>query len=179
MASLIVTNTTRAVSSFVSSRIRTAMVSLMSGSSSPADTSVNCCSTRRNVRGSRTSGSCTGQMVPFNGPRPFQMGIRSSFVVAGAIPMSGFAGSADAQTSGFVSGPLSWTPVLQLREAGVDSNVFNAPAGGRQDVTGGLGAAVDGSLKVPAFQLAMRGASEYQYFNRYKSQGGLNTNVSL
>jgi len=116
-------------------------------------------------------------MVPFNELKTFQMAVRKSVFVAIAIAMVALVPSAHAQT-GFVTGPLSWTPVLRLREAGVDSNVFNAATDPKQDVTGGLGGAVDGKLDLPALQLTMQGASEYSYFEQYKSQAGVNSTVA-
>ena len=109
------------------------------------------------------------------------MAIRRTVFAAVAIAM-GVASSAHAQqasSGGLVTGPLSWTPFLRLREAGVDTNVFNASKDPKQDVTGGLGAAVDGKLDLPALQLGMQGASEYDYFERYKSQGGVNSTAAF
>ena len=109
------------------------------------------------------------------------MRIRKSVVGATAIVMGLLVSSAHAQQApaGFVTGPLSWTPVFRLREAGVDTNVFNASKDPRQDVTGGVGGAVDGKLDLPAIKVAMQGASEYDYFERYKSQAGANSTATV
>jgi hypothetical protein len=85
------------------------------------------------------------------------------------------ASGASAQTSGgFVSGPLTWAPTIQLRDAGVDSNVFNEPDNPRDDRTGSVVSQVDSQLKLPYLQLSTHGGAEYDYFEQYKSQRATN-----
>src|SRR5581483_10033285 len=108
------------------------------------------------------------------------MAIRRGIIAVAAGILAIGASAANAQTtSGFVSGPLTWTPVIQLREAGVDSNVFNSPTNQQQDVTGNLGGFVDANLDLPRMRVAMHEASEYVYFERFKGERALNGNASF
>ena len=69
---------------------------------------------------------------------------RRAVIVFATIAAAGIASSASAQSAGrFVSGPLVWTPTFQIREAGVDSNVFNTPTAVKEDVSGGASATVE------------------------------------
>ena len=77
----------------------------------------------------------------------------------------------------FVSGPLTWSPTFQLRDTGVDSNVFNATTDPREDVTSVASSQVDSTLKLGVFQAKTQGGADYLYFERYKSERGLNGHV--
>lgn len=86
-----------------------------------------------------------------------------------------------AQGSGnsgqFVSGPLVWTPTFQLQQAGVDSNVFNAPTDAKEDVVGNARAEVDSVLTLGLLQATTQGTAEYMYFERYTRERGVNAGV--
>jgi hypothetical protein len=95
-------------------------------------------------------------------------------VGASASPASGQSGA----TSGrFVMGPLQWTPTLQIREAGVDSNVFNSPDDVKQDVTGSFVPQVDSLLTLGILRAATQGSVEYIYFERFKNERAVNGRV--
>ena len=85
-----------------------------------------------------------------------------------------------ARTSRFVMGPLGWTPTLTLRDAGVDSNVFNSPAAetSKQDVTGTLTPAVDSVLTLGVMQLATQGRADFIYFERYTNERAINGRIA-
>ena len=75
-------------------------------------------------------------------------------------------------------GPLQWTPTLQLREAGLDSNVFNTPKDAKQDMTASFVPFVDSLLTLGIAQVATQGTAEYAYFQRYTNQRAINGRVS-
>ena len=85
-----------------------------------------------------------------------------------------------APTSRFVIGPLGWTPTLTLRDAGVDSNVFNSPSTEtpKQDVTGSLAPSVDSVLTLGVMQLATQGRADFVYFERYANERAINGRVA-
>ena len=98
-------------------------------------------------------------------------------VAAIAVPRSAFAQVAQP-TGRFISGPLVWTPTFTLREAGVDSNVFNTPLNPQQDVTAGAVSSVSSVLTLGILQAATDGSLEYLYFDRFAQERGLNRRVS-
>jgi hypothetical protein len=92
---------------------------------------------------------------------------------------AGLASSASAQSAGrFVSGPLVWTPTFQIREAGVDSNIFNTPTDAKEDVSGGASTTVNSILTLGLVKATTSGGVEYTYFERYQNQRGLNRRVA-
>jgi hypothetical protein len=107
-------------------------------------------------------------------------------VFAAGVAELAFASAAMAQaqtnmdTSRFVLGPLGWTPTLTLRDAGVDSNVFNSPLTetAKQDVTGSLTPSVDSVLTLGVMQLATQGRADFLYFERYANERAINGRVS-
>lgn len=105
--------------------------------------------------------------------------IRALFVVLMATMSTGAPSAAYAQDEArFVSGPLAWTPVFQLREAGIDSNVFNASEDPKEDTVGTASSQVNSVLTLGVLQASTQGSLEYQYFERYKSERGLNRRMS-
>jgi hypothetical protein len=98
-------------------------------------------------------------------------------VAAIAVPRSAVAQVAQP-TGRFISGPLVWTPTFTLREAGVDSNVFNTPLNPQQDVTAGAVSSVSSVLTLGILQAATDGSLEYLYFDRFAQERGLNRRVS-
>ena len=72
----------------------------------------------------------------------------------------------------FVSGPLVWTPALQLREAGVDSNVFNAPDDPKADISAIASSQVASVLTLGILQATTAANAEYLYFDKYRHEGG-------
>ena len=83
-----------------------------------------------------------------------------------------------AKDGRFVTGPLAWTPTLELRDAGVDSNVFNTPTDAKEDVTASARSQVDSVLKLGLLRATTVGSLEYNYFERYTTQRGLNRRVA-
>src|SRR6266850_8513498 len=84
----------------------------------------------------------------------------------------------NTNTGRFVTGPLTWTPGLQLREAGVDSNVFNTPTDPKEDVSAGAMGQITSVLNLGILQAATNGSAEYVYFEKYAQERGVNRRVS-
>lgn len=101
----------------------------------------------------------------------------SLIVAASAVPRLALAQAAPA-AGRFVSGPLAWTPTFQLREAGVDSNVFNTSLDRKEDFTAGALGQVNSQLTLGILQATTDGALEYLYFDRYANERGFNRRVS-
>ena len=78
----------------------------------------------------------------------------------------------------FITGPLAWTPTLQIHDAGVDSNVFNDPFGPKQDVTASALSRVNSILTLGVLRATTLGSVEYNYFEKYATERGLNRRVA-
>ena len=78
----------------------------------------------------------------------------------------------------FITGPIAWTPTFELRDAGIDSNVFNSPTDAKEDMTATARSQVDSVLKLGLVRATTLGSLEYNYFQQYTSQRGLNRRVS-
>jgi hypothetical protein len=78
----------------------------------------------------------------------------------------------------FITGPLAWTPTFELRDAGIDSNVFNTPTDAKEDVTATARSQVDSVLKLGLLRATTVGSLAYNYFEQYTSQRGLNRRVA-
>src|SRR4029079_10297055 len=102
-----------------------------------------------------------------------------SMVLLAVLMMASGARAQEPEKDGrFITGPLAWTPTFELRDAGVDSNVFNTPTDAKQDVTATARSQVDSVLKLGVLRATTVGAVEYNYFEQYTSQRGLNRRVS-
>src|ERR1041385_5067893 len=77
----------------------------------------------------------------------------------------------------FVSGPLTWSPTFQLRDTGVDSNVFNATTDPKEDITSVASSQVNSVLNLGLLQATTQGGVDYLYFERYKNERGFNGQV--
>jgi hypothetical protein len=98
-------------------------------------------------------------------------------VTAAAVPSSALAQTSRGQGR-FITGPLTWTPTFQLREAGVDSNVFNTPLDPKEDVTAGAVSQVNSLLTLGILEATTTGSLEYLYFDRYSHERGFNRRVA-
>ena len=101
------------------------------------------------------------------------------FIVGAVLGGGAFPRIAFAQDEGrFVSGPLAWTPTFQLREAGVDSNVFNTPVDPKSDTVGTASAQVKSDLALGLVNAATQGSLDYVYFEHYAQERAVNGRVS-
>ena len=78
----------------------------------------------------------------------------------------------------FITGPFSWTPTFELRDAGIDSNVFNTPTDAKEDKTATARSQVDSVLKLGVLKATTVGSLAYNYYQQYTSQRGLNRRVA-
>ena len=106
--------------------------------------------------------------------------LRASAVVLVALfaMASGARAQEPVRDGRFITGPFAWTPTFELRDAGVDSNVFNTPTGAKEDMTATARSQVDSVLKLGLLRATTVGSLEYNYFEQYASQRGLNRRVS-
>jgi hypothetical protein len=104
----------------------------------------------------------------------------ATFVVVGTVVGgAGLPSIAFAQDEArFVSGPLAWTPTFQLRDAGIDSNVFNTATDPKEDMVGTAGAQVRSVLSLGLVQVATQGSLDYAYFERYEQERGVDGRVN-
>jgi hypothetical protein len=95
------------------------------------------------------------------------------------LAMASAARAQDPPKEGrFITGPLAWTPTFELRDAGIDSNVFNTPTDAKEDVTATARSQVDSVLKLGLLRATTVGSLAYNYFEQYTSQRGLNRRVA-
>jgi hypothetical protein len=111
--------------------------------------------------------------------------MRRQFIRAATLVVLTFVSSASiaraqdtTERGRFITGPLTWTPTLQIHDAGVDSNVFNTPADAKDDVTASALSQVNSVLTLGLLRATTLGSVEYNYFQRYTSQRGLNRRVT-
>jgi hypothetical protein len=103
----------------------------------------------------------------------------SSIVLLAVLTFASGAHAQEPEKNGrFITGPIAWTPTFELRDAGIDSNVFNTPTDAKEDVTATARSQVDSVLKLGLLHATTVGSLEYNYFEQYASQRGLNRRVS-
>jgi len=102
-----------------------------------------------------------------------------SIVLLALLAIASGARAQEPEKEGrFITGPIAWTPTFELRDAGIDSNVFNTPTDAKEDMTATARSQVDSVLKLGLLRATTVGALEYNYFEQYTSQRGLNRRVS-
>lgn len=74
-----------------------------------------------------------------------------------------------------VLGPLRVTPVLVLRDMGVDNNVFNEPLDPKSDFTFTLTPRADVAVRVRRLRMLYGSTTDYVYYRKYRSERGTNT----
>src|SRR6185436_8690 len=183
-----VTSSTTRARSCAPNRTPTATAASISGSASTEASCESCSSTRRAQQAARTRGWCTRPTARCSASTPTSLPSnmldfvpRRAFVVAMMVMAAAVSSPALAQAPGqgrFVTGPLTWSPTFQLREAGVDSNVFNTPLDPKEDVTAGALSSVSSLLTLGILEATTTGSLEYLYFDRYKNERGFNRRVA-
>src|SRR6185503_20083032 len=183
-----VTSSTTRARSCAPNRTPTATAASISGSASTEASCESCSSTRRAQQAARTRGWCTRPTARCSASTPTSLPSnmldfvpRRAFVVAMMVMAAAVSSPALAQAPGqgrFVTGPLTWSPTFQLREAGVDSNVFNTPLDPKEDVTAGALSSVSSLLTLGILEATTTGSLEYLYFDRYKNDRGFNRRVA-
>ena len=99
-------------------------------------------------------------------------------LLAVLVTASGARAQEPPKDGRFITGPLAWTPTFELRDAGIDSNVFNTPTDAKEDVTATARSQVDSVLKLGLLRATTAGSLAYNYFEQYTSQRGLNRRVT-
>ena len=97
-----------------------------------------------------------------------------------AIAAAGSRASAQspADGSGLLIGPLTVRPMITLRDAGWDSNIFNEPGSDTEDHTATLSGHADARLRVGVVQIDGIGGADYLYFERNAGERSFNRVVS-
>ena len=104
--------------------------------------------------------------------------MNASFVRAATIVLLAAFATASARAQEpvpdgrFVTGPLAWTPTLELRDVGVDSNVFNTPTDAKEDVTASARSQVDSVLKLGLLRATTVGSLEYNLLREVHDAAG-------
>jgi hypothetical protein len=80
-------------------------------------------------------------------------------------------------------GPIFFNPTFQIKDFGVDDNVYNDPVQPRQDLTGTLAMESLAGLQVRALLVTVRQSNSYIWFRRERSErsvdGGLRATAEL
>jgi len=72
-------------------------------------------------------------------------------------------------------GPIHFTPVLQIRNIGVDTNVFNQAEEPEQDFTASIGPAADYWVRLGRVRVHGKTSLDYNYFQEFKTQRSFGT----
>jgi hypothetical protein len=67
-------------------------------------------------------------------------------------------------------GPIFFNPTFQVKDVGIDDNVFNEPAAPRQDLTGTLAMESLAGVQVRALLVTVRQSNSYVWFRQYRSE---------
>ena len=96
-----------------------------------------------------------------------------SVVLTPAVFLLLLASTADAQGR-FQTGNLSWTPVITVRDAGLDTNVYDEPENPRRDHLAIVTPQVDGVFELGTGSLTIAGSADFVYFRRYADERSIN-----
>jgi hypothetical protein len=83
-----------------------------------------------------------------------------------------------AQEARFQTGNFSWTPVITLRDAGLDTNVYDEPSAPKRDHLAVLSPEVDGVLELGAASLSVEAGADFVYYQRYTDERSLNKRLA-
>ena len=75
----------------------------------------------------------------------------------------------------FQFGPIRFTPVLLVRNFGLDTNVFNQAAEAERDFTASIGPGADYWVRLGRGRLLGKTALEYNYFQEFKTERSFST----
>ncbi len=79
----------------------------------------------------------------------------------------------------FRLGALAFTPTIQIKNVGVDTNVFNTVEDPKQDFTFTAGPQVAWWLRAGAVRLHGTSGADYVYFSKYDTESGVNQSHKL
>jgi len=102
-----------------------------------------------------------------------------SLVVA-VFALLALVADAGAQTDGrFRTGVVTWTPTLTLRDAGIDSNVYDEPIDPKEDRSAVFSPRIEGVAGLTAADVQFSGNVDFVYFQRYASERSVNHRGSV
>jgi hypothetical protein len=95
-----------------------------------------------------------------------------------ALMVMSLASAARAQAV-FVTGPVEWSPSLNLTDFGYDNNLFLTPKGQEvEDITGTLTPSVTAGIETARMALSSAASLDLVYFERYVEQRSINQRYS-
>jgi hypothetical protein len=92
------------------------------------------------------------------------------------VPLCAFAQEGSSST--FVTGPLEWSPNLQLKDFGYDSNIYGTPVAPQWDLTGTLVPAVDAALNLAHIRATGLANGNLRYFERATNERSISTSMN-
>ena len=84
-----------------------------------------------------------------------------------------------ADLARFRFGPIRFTPVIQVRNVGVDTNVFNEAEEPERDFTASIGPAADYWVRLGRVRVRGKTGLDYNHFQEFKTQRSLGTENEL
>jgi len=102
-----------------------------------------------------------------------------AFTFVAALAMSGVAAGQTRTEGRFHTGVLSWTPTLSLRDAGLDTNVYEEAANPKRDHVAVFSPRVDGLLRLTSADVRFGGTADFVYYQRYTSERSINTRTTV
>ncbi len=108
--------------------------------------------------------------------RTVQQKVALLLLVAGLAPATASAQQPPPETppGTIVYGPLTLSPGLVIKDAGLDDNVFNEAVDPKSDVTFTITPRANVGLQVRRVHVSLVTALDYVYFNTYESERGTN-----
>jgi hypothetical protein len=94
--------------------------------------------------------------------------------LAGGTPALG-QDLAPEESARFRFGPIRFTPGIEIRNVGVDTNIFNDSEDPKQDFVASFGPAVDYWLRAGRARVSGRTGLQYDYFKDYATQRAFGT----
>ncbi len=116
---------------------------------------------------------CAVGAIPPRG-RCRRIGSRGAVAIALIVLGSAPAGA----QARFQTGDFAWTPVITLRDAGLDTNVFDEAADPKRDTVAVMSPQADGVYDNGTWKLALAGGADFVYFRRYTDERSINTRGS-
>lgn len=87
-------------------------------------------------------------------------------------------GMAGAQAR-FQTGAFAWTPTITLRDAGLDTNVYDESVDPKSDTVAVLSPQFEGALELSRFTLETSAQADFVYFERYTDERSVNLQGAL
>ena len=105
---------------------------------------------------------------------PFALALLALTLTPGVLNAQGVLPPDAPETARIRIGPVALQPRLEIRELGVDSNVFNDAEGPKEDFVFAIRPGADARLRFGVVRLAYRGWTEGIYYRKYEDERALN-----